>query len=199
MNHEFDEIEREGKRLLTENEFENIQNYFQLRTDDFHIQHNHYFDTSDFQLKARNAALRIRYKDEAYVLTLKVQTDEGILEKHQPLAEGDWSGDNPLTQIPDGGAVQTYIEGEWGIPFHTLQYLGRLSTWRAEFSYEQGLFALDKSYYLDKVDYELEFEGHSQGHAQKVLSQVTTRVGLRESAFQPPPKIQRFFNAHIGP
>ncbi|AXF55667.1 CYTH domain-containing protein [Salicibibacter kimchii] len=198
MNRSFDELEIEGKRLLNAQEFMKIQRYFQLTEDDFIIQHNHYFDTSEFQLKEQSAALRIRDKSGAYVLTLKARNEDGVMEKHQPLASHEWSEGAPLTQLTNGGPVQTYLEKEWGIPFHELHALGRLTTRRAELSYEKGLLALDESYYFDDVDYELEYEGNSQGHVQKALTQIASRVGLDPHGTEPQPKIQRFLSAAEG-
>ncbi|QQK80791.1 CYTH domain-containing protein [Salicibibacter cibi] len=198
MSRSFDEIEIEGKRLLHVREFRKIQAYFQLNEDDFIIQHNHYFDTSDFQLKEQNAALRIRYKNGAHVLTLKVRNEAGVLEKHQPLGPREWSEGAPLTQLSEGGSVQTYLEKEWKIPFHTLHPLGRLTTRRAELPYEQGLLVLDESHYFEEIDYELEYEGNSQEHVQGVLTQVAVRVGLDPHSPEPQPKIQRFFSVAKG-
>ncbi|QQK76928.1 CYTH domain-containing protein [Salicibibacter cibarius] len=198
MNRSFDELEIEGKRLLDVQEFMNIKTYFQLNEDDFIIQHNHYFDTSDFQLKEQNAALRIRYKNGAHILTLKVRSEAGVMEKHQPLGPREWSEGDPLTQLNKGGSVQAYLEKEWQIPFHTLRSLGRLTTWRAELPYEQGLLVLDESRYFGEVDYELEFEGDSQEHVQRVLTQIAVRAGLDSHSPEPQPKIQRFFSVAKG-
>lgn len=199
MHHAFDELEIEGKRLLNAQEFRKIQTYFHLSEDDFLIQHNHYFDTSDFQLKAQNAALRIRYKNGTYVLTLKVRNEDGVLEKHQPLSTDEWTEGAPLTQLTKGGTVQSYLEKDWGISFDTLHPLGRLSTSRAEIPYEKGLLALDESRYFEEVDYELEYEGRSHEHVQEVLTQIASRVGLDPHSPEPKPKVQRFFTAAFGP
>ncbi|MBB6448484.1 uncharacterized protein YjbK [Geomicrobium halophilum] len=196
MDREFEELEIESKRLLTETEFHQICGYFQLHPEEFHIQHNHYFDTSDFQLKERNAALRIRYKDGANVLTLKVRNGEGVTEKHQRLEKNEWTEQTALTKVSPG-SIQTYIEKEWGIPFEALQYLGKLSTWRAEWGHDGGFIALDESHYLGEVDFELEYEGKSREHVRNVLSQIVEQIGMAKEAPEPPPKIQRFFSAKM--
>ena len=58
----------EFKSLLTEKEYNKLLEYFTNAKSDF--QTNHYFDTKRFSLKALNASLRVRER-ENFELTLK--------------------------------------------------------------------------------------------------------------------------------
>lgn len=55
-------IEIEFKNMLTKEEYELLLTHFQVGKEDLFEQENHYFDTSDFALKANHSALRIRKK-----------------------------------------------------------------------------------------------------------------------------------------
>ena len=52
------------------------------------------------------------------------------------------------------------------IQLDKITYFGTLTTYRKEFQYKDGLLVLDKSYYLNKHDYELEYE------VRKILKSV---------------------------
>ena len=58
----------EFKSLLTEKEYNKLLEYFTNAKSDF--QTNHYFDTKRFSLKALNASLRVRERED-FELTLK--------------------------------------------------------------------------------------------------------------------------------
>ena len=81
------ELEIEFKNMLTKKEFEKIKSYYQFSSEQFVIQKNHYYDTPSFSLKEKGAALRIREKQQRFVLTLKEPAPVGLMETHQVLAE----------------------------------------------------------------------------------------------------------------
>ena len=55
-------IEIEGKILVTETEFESLLKYFKRTDEDKIVQINHYIDSQDQQLRKLGFALRIREK-----------------------------------------------------------------------------------------------------------------------------------------
>lgn len=150
------ELEIEFKNLLTEKEFHRLASHFSVKEDDFITQENHYFDTPEFSLKNHGTALRIRKKNEKYTLTLKQPYNDGLLESHQSLssqeAAGLLDGDAAIT-----GEIAGLIQ-QLGIDVTRLAYFGTLATKRAQLPYKDGLLVLDHSFYLNKDDYELEFE-----------------------------------------
>lgn len=150
------ELEIEFKNLLTKEEFHRLASHFSVKEDDFITQENHYFDTPDFSLKNHGTALRIRKKKETYMLTLKQPYHDGLLESHQPLSSQEASrlldGDTAIT-----GEIAGLIQ-QLGIDVTRLVYFGTLATKRSQFPYKEGILVLDHSFYLNKDDYELEFE-----------------------------------------
>jgi len=152
------EIEIEYKNLLTNNEFELLKNRFTISQEDFISQENHYFDTLTFSLKAHQSALRIRKKQDKYILTLKQPLKQGLLETHQSITK------EQAAFLLNGGSLQQ-IDGEiqdalihMGIDPAAIKYLGCLKTDRAEVKDGENLLVLDHSFYLNHEDYELEYE-----------------------------------------
>ena len=57
--------------------------------------------------------------------------------------------------------LEIFLEQDFNILENELKVLGNLTTYRLETEYQNELLVLDKSEYLGKTDYELEFEVHS--------------------------------------
>ncbi|QGX66520.1 CYTH domain-containing protein [Bacillus sp. ms-22] len=147
------EIEIELKQLLTKEEFEQLKQYFQLKNEDFHTQTNYYFDTPQFDIKSKFAALRMREKGGQWVLTLKEPHENGLLETHQTIAP---PASLEHVHLPEG-EVADRLE-HLHIQKDQIVYFGALETSRAEKMIKEGLIVLDHSRYLTVEDYELEFE-----------------------------------------
>ncbi|KML02167.1 hypothetical protein VL05_10785 [Bacillus stratosphericus] len=147
------EIEIELKQLLMKEEFEQLKEYFQLKDEDFHTQTNYYFDTPQFDIKSKFAALRMREKGGQWVLTLKEPHEIGLLETHQTI-------DPPTSlehfHLPEGEVADRLVHLH--IQKDQIVYFGSLETSRAEKMIKEGLIVLDHSRYLTVEDYELEFE-----------------------------------------
>lgn len=147
------EIEIELKQLLMKEEFEQLKEYFQLKDEDFHTQTNYYFDTPQFDIKSKFAALRMREKGGQWVLTLKEPHEIGLLETHQTI-------DPPASlehfHLPEGEVAGRLVHLH--IQKDQIVYFGSLETSRAEKMIKEGLIVLDHSRYLTVEDYELEFE-----------------------------------------
>jgi uncharacterized protein YjbK len=183
------EIEIEFKNLVTEEEFTRLISYFHVREDDFISQDNHYFDTPDYQLKDKQSALRIRVKNGTYTLTLKTPLDEDLLETNQPLSKNQ--SDSLLHEgIFPEGEVRDVLES-LSISHDSLKHFGTLSTSRAEIDYRNGLLVFDKSSYLQKEDYELEYEVKKRKQGKVIFLDLLEEhhIPLRKTEN----KIKRFY------
>ncbi|AKF30060.1 CYTH domain-containing protein [Bacillus velezensis] len=180
------EIEIEFKNLLTKSEFLKLSEALCMKEYDFKQQVNHYFDTKDFSLKQKKSALRIREKDGSFVLTLKEPAAVGLLETHQQLAAAP---DLDVFKIPDG-PVKRQLDG-LGIRSEHICCFGTLSTARAEKESEKGLIILDHSRYLEKEDFELEFETADWDEGKRAFEQLLKQFGIPERITKN--KIQRFY------
>ncbi|QED47247.1 CYTH domain-containing protein [Cytobacillus dafuensis] len=183
-------LEIEFKNIITKQEFEKLKNYFQLNNDLFFTQENHYFDTSEFALKQRGCALRIRLKDFKYELTLKQPYQDGLLETNE------WIDPASVEKMFQTGEIinkpiRSLIEKMNIDPSH-IQYFGSLTTNRAEREYENGLIVLDHSYYLNIEDFEIEYEVSNRQEGQSTFFTLLKQLNIpiRETDN----KIKRFYN-----
>ncbi|MCT1904030.1 CYTH domain-containing protein [Oceanobacillus sojae] len=183
------EVEIEFKNLLT------IQEYNLLAEDLFSQtemieQTNYYFETDSFDLKANQSALRIRKKNETYTLTLKEPHPDGLLETHDTLTKKEflsWTSGRP-TEAPNVAEQLRQLS----IDLSSLNYAGRMTTFRKEIPYQDTLIFLDKSIYLDTEDAELELEAASKHYGEEVFNSLLAnyQIPVRET----PAKIARFFH-----
>lgn len=181
------EMEYEAKSLLTKEEYEQLQHVLGKKQP--LTQRNEYFDTQAFHLKDKTAALRIRTKEGKAVLTLKQQTDEGMVETHQKLEETDQALFLSGT-LPEG-AVKIAIESL--LPNTCVFYpYGQLTTHRITYPYKDGLLCLDHSEYNHREDYEIEYEGTSMIQAVEVLTELLhqQQITCKPAAN----KVARFFS-----
>lgn len=185
------ELEIEFKNLLTKEEFSLLKEAFSIHDELFQTQVNHYFDTKQFSLKALHSALRIRFKNNQYTLTLKQTIAEGILETHQVLTEKEAQAMQRNLLFPDGDIKK--ILTELSIDLHDLKYFGMLTTKRAELPYKDGILVFDYSQYLNQEDYELEYEvkERTRGYEAFLTLLQTYQIPIRKTEN----KIQRFFHA----
>ena len=183
-------IEIEFKNMVNREEFSSLIDFFNIRSEDFSEQENHYFDTPDFLLKAKGSALRIREKNGSFELTLKQPHPEGLLETNQNLTESEAAEMIRTGKIPAELIIRSIKE--LGIETDKLQYFGTLATKRAEKEYMKGLAVLDHSRYLNKEDFELEYEVDNRNEGEltflNLLKQLNIPVRKTEN------KIKRFYN-----
>ncbi len=183
------EIEIEFKNLLTKDEFLKIKETFNINDAQFFLQENHYFDTQQFSLKELGAALRIRKKQDQYVMTLKEPADVGLLETHQILTEEKAHNMLKTGNLEKGQVTERL--SHLGIEIKDMSYFGTLSTLRAEKRIESGLLVIDHSRYLNVEDYELEFEVTDEDEGKKDFHKLLTELNIpiRETKN----KIRRFY------
>ncbi|QDP39799.1 CYTH domain-containing protein [Radiobacillus deserti] len=184
------EIEIEFKNLLTKVEYDKLTTYLPLQSSTHFRQINHYFETSDFSLKNKGAALRIREKESGYVLTLKQPHPDGLLETHDKLSEEEamrWLNNQPFETEFVGKQLK-----ECNISIEKLRYGGALITDRTELVYHNTLVVLDHSSYNGKEDYELELEATNWELGNQVFQEILEACSIAKRA--PISKIQRFYD-----
>ena len=183
------QIEIERKTMLTEAEFELLLKKLPFESAPI-IQTNYYFETEDLALKRNLSALRIRQKNNSYTLTLKEPHEEGVLETNEPLTEVEakkWLQNKPIPT----GKIANQLEA-LSICLEDLRYIGSLKTERYTYSKDDIHFMLDKSFYLQTIDYELEIEATSLRQAEEEMCQILLDYDIEERTALP--KIARFFH-----
>jgi uncharacterized protein YjbK len=187
-------IEIEFKNLLNMEEFNRMVSSFQLRNDQFIEQINHYFDSNSFALKNKGCALRIREKKSQYELTLKQPHPDGLLETNQNLTDQEAEAFINGGQLKEG-AVKSQITA-LGIDSAQLVYFGTLTTERAELTYHNGLLVLDKSSYLNTIDYEVEYEVINREQGLPIFLALLSQLNI--PVRQTKNKVQRFYERKIN-
>jgi uncharacterized protein YjbK len=169
-------IEIEYKNLLTEQEYQKLLQEFNISPTQIKKQVNYYFDTAAFFLKDAQSALRMRKKDENYELTLKSPAPIGLLETNQLI--GSIEAQELLEQgkLPDGPVKSKLMSMEF--PLDLIEYFGSLTTNRVEFDYEHGLLVLDYSTYLNKEDYEIEYEVTNPEIGKQIFIQLLKQMNI---------------------
>ena len=154
-------IEKEFKNLLNKEEYEALIVAFDLDETEPTKQTNIYFDTPDFKLKGLNSGLRIRMYEDKGEITLKTPIQENEkLETNDDLTLDEAKTLVEAHLMKATGTVADKLKG-LGIAPGDLVIIGQLSTIRYDFPGDKGTFFLDKSFYQDQMDYELEFESES--------------------------------------
>lgn len=126
------------------------------------IQINHYFDTEDLRLYGSKIVLRIREKGDGFELTLKRKGKEII--PGEAVSSGETMrilGKTEAEEILSGKAPVNRLLGAFpDIAALELAVVGNVTTLRKLISLDEKMPAaeLDRSSYLGKTDYELEWE-----------------------------------------
>lgn len=182
------EIEIEFKVLLTKKEYHSLLQLLPFPKDAI-TQTNYYFETDLFLFKEKNAALRIRKKNDSYTLTLKQPHEQGILETHETLTENEamqWIKSKPVLN----NKMIHYLN-LLKIPIHDLKLFGSLSTERRQFERNDIVYVLDKSFYNNYIDYELEIESPSKKTGLHAFHALLDEFNIKQK--ESTPKIERFF------
>jgi len=165
-------LEIESKCLLTENEYLVLLDSF---NGEKYSQTNYYFDTEDFELKRNGFSLRIRTKNNYAEATVKEDTLEGKIETNFNISFGEvediLNGKKALFSVIST-AIPKYFAQK------PLVLKGSLTTERIDLPYKNGLLSLDKNYYRNIIDYEIEYESESKEKAVQILSDFLKEKGV---------------------
>ncbi|BCU51921.1 uncharacterized protein YjbK [Staphylococcus auricularis] len=180
--------EIEFKQLLSQSQYNSIYDkYFQSQTP--FVQTNYYIETTDFTLREHHSALRIREHEDQYEMTLKVPAEVGLTEYNHDIDlvpqidQTIQSDDLPEDILEQLKAMD--------VDLSDLTVLGSLTTERMERKLGDNLLVLDKSSYLDCVDYELEFEVEDHDQGKQQFDEILKEFGMTHE--KPNNKVQRFF------
>jgi uncharacterized protein YjbK len=186
-------IEIEAKVLLLKDEYDTIIEKLGLSKYRRVKQTNHYIDTADRFLKRNGIALRIRERDEEFVLTLKTPLSEGLLEKNENISWRDFEKLTENNIFPDGNIKKFLLI--LGVKAGELKVLTSLCTERIEVNFEGFDLALDKNIYSDIVDYELEVESSSMERAQEEIEKILSLCNINSFVFNKVSKQARALNS----
>ena len=169
-------LEIEFKNMLSESEYEQLLNHFSISEEQIWTQKNVYFDTKAFDLKRQKAALRVRIKNNTYELTLKTQAEVGLLETNQMITKTEYTTLKHDHRLINGPVYEALMD--LGININDLRVITDLTTKRAEVVYQDGLLVLDKSFYGEVIDFELEYEVKDYNKGLNIFNELLAKHNI---------------------
>ena len=176
----------EFRTLLSEEEYNRLMERFKGNRMD--LQTNHYFDTKRFSLKAHDASLRVKERED-FILVLKKKKGYNLHEFQLPITKETFEEIRKTGTVPEG---EIYNELLPLIGSQKLFNFLSLSTLRLFFAYKNGILYIDKSQYLGQTDYEFIYETSSRN-----LKEFVKLIGEFELKYKKTEKkIRRAFKAY---
>lgn len=172
-------LEYEARAMLTEQEYSLIKDEYLKKHNNavFLINENAYFDTPDFYITDHHMVLRVRkINEDKKELTLKIQRPDVCIEINHnltPEQEKDLYENGRIPNQPIRGMLL-----DSAVRLRDIKYITTLKTERIEIPFENYLFVLDKNYYRNKVDYNIEVESDSEIHAKEILKEILDSFGI---------------------
>lgn len=172
-------IEQEIKAMLTANEFTKLLSHFELAFDQYQTQQNNYYDSADQKLKKAQAALRLRNFNTHSEWTFKQKQDQ-----HRSL-ELTENHSYPILPVPQTITLDQLhdpvIKDQLRYLFKdddTLELFLQIKTDRYLYHNEYGEWAIDRTYYGDTIDYEIELETHDLEPAKVAFENLLTSLAI---------------------
>ena len=152
--------------MVTSLQFEELLRLY----DDYEIneQLNIYYDTTDRKIQALRAGMRIRYKNNKYIFTLKIKHHDDHIELEKEIPH-----DN-INEIQHDETIAAWLK-EYDLegPFveigrvHTLRYIHRT---------DDAEICFDKNHYNGITDYEIEYEFLQDHDGLKCFNELLAHV-----------------------
>ena len=160
-------LEIEYKILVTKAQFEKLSAMYPNKK--FILQINTYYDTKNQDLKKQKCAMRIREKENRFLITLKTPSEKGHHEFECYVSENssDAIKQSEIYQILD----QLNIHDE-------LISIGTCVTDRAVIELEKAELCFDINYYNSITDYEIEYEQTIDHDGIKEFNQILSKIQL---------------------
>ena len=138
---------------------------------------NTYFDSPDLYLTHHHMVLRIREIDDSEKeLTLKIKERDGDIEITHQI-----DGEEEYQKLLSGNINNLEIEKEISSRGGDIKSLGvvtTLTTERVEVEFDDHLLVIDKNFYNNKIDFNLEVESTSRELAKEYLEKVISKYGI---------------------
>lgn len=172
-------MEYEARVMINEEQYLNIRSHYLssgLVYEEI-VNENYYFDTEDLLLTNTHKVLRIRkINNEKYELTLKVQEANGCIEINHALTDKEkeqMMNDGQISYKPIVDKLK-----EYGVDLNSIKLITDLRTERLEVKLNNGLLVIDKNYFRNRIDYNIEVESDSEIHAKTLLLSIISPFGV---------------------
>ena len=172
-------MEYEARVMINEEQYINIRKHYlnSKYPKEEIINENFYFDTEDLKLTSSHKVLRMRkINNSKYELTLKIKGENGDIEINHKLTDNEKDDllENSIISYPP---ILDKLK-ESNIDPSSIRYITNLKTERLEVRLEYCLLVIDKNYYRNKVDFNLEVESSAKSLAKSQLEEIIKPFGL---------------------
>lgn len=171
--------EFEARAMVSEEQYAALmKHYGKCKTQkSYLVNTNNYFDYEDLFLTNNHMVLRTRnISDESYELTLKIKDEKCDIEHNYVLTLDEYNKMNDNLVFPSN-EIKCVLSSR-GINPTKLKKICSLKTERLEIHYKKYLLVIDKNYFRDKVDYNVEVESFSRKAAQLYIVKKTAKFGV---------------------
>lgn len=173
-------LEFEERLMLEEDSYHLLMgHYSSLENKKKHLNiTNIYFDTPNYDILSSHSVLRIRYFDneENIELTYKIGGKDGDVEITDFLNKEDYKNliDNSIFPNKE---VSKYLAKNH-IEIQNVKKITSLRCERLEISFPSCLVVIDKNYYNDIIDYDLEIEAETKLKAKEEILKIANNFSL---------------------
>ena len=173
-------MEYEARVMINEEQYINIRKHYlnSKYPKEEIINENFYFDTEDLKLTSSHKVLRMRkINNSKYELTLKIKGENGDIEINHKLTDNEKDDllENSIISYPP---ILDKLK-ESNIDPSSIRYITNLKTERLEVRLEYCLLVIDKNYYRNKIDFNLEVESSAKSVAKSQLEEIIKPFGLK--------------------
>lgn len=148
-------VEYEHKQLITLDEYNSLmQKLDRLYACEELLQINYYYDDNNFSLFHKDETLRVRQKADK--LTLERKYNKRYASNGERICN-------------ENSKTIEFLPSKVRIDNNVYSYLGELVTIRKNYIVDENTISLDISYYLGKIDYELEVESKIEAILPKII------------------------------
>ena len=172
-------MEYEARVMINEEQYINIRKHYlnSKYPKEEIINENFYFDTEDLKLTSSHKVLRMRkINNSKYELTLKIKGENGDIEINHKLTDKE-KDDLLENSIISYSPILNKLK-ESNIDPSSIRYITNLKTERLEVRLEYCLLIIDKNYYRNKIDFNLEVESSAKSLAKSQLEEIIKPFGL---------------------
>lgn len=172
-------MEYEARVMINEEQYINIRKHYlnSKYPKEEIVNENFYFDTEDLTLTSSHRVLRMRkINNSKYELTLKIKGENGDIEINHKLTDKE-KDDLLENSIISYTPILDKLK-ESNIDPSSIRYITNLKTERLEVRLESCLLVIDKNYYRNKVDFNLEVESTAKTLAKSQLEEIIKPFGL---------------------
>ena len=171
--------EYEARVMVSELQYEQILSYYSksYKPKEYMTNINVYFDYEDLYLTNHHIVIRTRnISENSYELTLKIKGEKSDLELNHILSKDEYENMKKEVIIPDSPILDKLKE--LNVDIDRLIMITELRTDRLEVQYKKHLLVIDKNYYGNTVDFNVEVESYSRNAAKRYLMQHVSRFGV---------------------